>query len=125
MHSAIKYIAAAVIITTQVAADELPCPTGLAHIACDQWRVERAEEDIATAVDVTTRKIDSRSTYEAKTKEAKASLATAQAKWFEFRNAECKARSDANLISARPHEAMIVECQLALTQERIKALQNY
>ena len=69
--------------------------------------------------------IERRSTRPGSIEQAKSYLTEAQREWVRFRDAECRARAAANMISARTREGLTSACLFSLTRQRIDEIKKY
>ena len=69
--------------------------------------------------------LERRSTRLDRIEQAKSYLMEAQREWVRFRDAECRARAAANMISARTREGLTSACLFSLTRQRIDEIKKY
>jgi uncharacterized protein YecT (DUF1311 family) len=106
-------------------AQDLPCPPGIgSNDACDQWQFEQADNALMRAIESKQAEIEKRSTRQ-DIEQAKSYLTEAQREWVRFRDAECRARAAANMISARTREGLSSACLFSLTRQRIDEIKKY
>ena len=87
---------------------------------------EKAQAELARAVELKLADIAKRPTYADRVEEAKSRFQTAQREWERFRDAECAARAAvAILISARTLEGLTIDCMHSLTERRIMEISKY
>jgi uncharacterized protein YecT (DUF1311 family) len=99
------------------------CPAGIVGRACPHWLLERAEEEIAAAVERKRAEVDRRSTLVDRTTAAKTNLLAAHREWLRFREAECRAEASLETLrSAMTPEAWTVACLHRMTRRRIEEL---
>jgi len=102
---------------------EAACPPGVSGRACSDWLLQRAEEELAAAVERKQGDIDRRSTLIERTAAAKAYVIDAHREWLRFREAECRAQAAfETLISAMTPEAWTTSCRHRMTRRRIEEL---
>ena len=107
-------------------AQDLPCPPGIgSNDACDQWQFEQADKALMRAIESKQTEIERRSTRQDSIEQAKSHLTEAQREWVRFRDAECRARAAANMISARTREGLSSACLFSLTRQRIDEIKKY
>jgi uncharacterized protein YecT (DUF1311 family) len=107
-------------------AQDLPCPPGIgSNDACDQWQFEQADKALMRAIESKQTEIERRSTRQDSIEQAKSYLTEAQREWVRFRDAECRARAAANMISARTREGLTSACLSSLTRQRIDEIKKY
>jgi uncharacterized protein YecT (DUF1311 family) len=106
-------------------AQDAQCPRGSSNDACDQWAFEQADKELALLVERKLSELDRRSTLQERTERAKSSLQEAQREWVRFRDAECRGRAAANMISARTPQGLTSACLSALTRRRIEEIRKY
>ena len=95
------------------------CAPGMSNDACDQWQFEQADKQLGEVVNNKLSELARRSAIERSNEVARASLVEAQRVWQLFRDAECKAKVAANMVSARTRQGLTSACLLSLTQQRI------
>ena len=95
------------------------CAPGVSNDACDQWQFEQADKQLGEVVNNKLSELARRSAIERSNEVARASLVEAQRVWQLFRDAECKAKVAANMVSARTRQGLTSACLLSLTQQRI------
>jgi uncharacterized protein YecT (DUF1311 family) len=107
-------------------AQDLPCPTGIgSNDACDQWQFEQADKALMRAIESKQAELERRSTRPDRIEQAKSYLMEAQREWVRFRDAECRARAAANMISARTQAGLTSACLFSLTRQRIDEIKKY
>jgi uncharacterized protein YecT (DUF1311 family) len=107
-------------------AQDLPCPPGIgSNDACDQWQFEQADKALMRAIESKQAELERRSTRPDRNEQAKSSLMEAQREWVRFRDAECRARAAANMISARTRVGLTSACLFSLTRQRIEEIKKY
>lgn len=106
-------------------AQDLRCPHGMSNDACGQWLFEQADKELTLVIESKQSELDRRSTRQDRNEQAKSDLLEAQQQWARFRDAECRARAAANMISARTRAGLISQCLLTLTRQRIEEVKKY
>jgi uncharacterized protein YecT (DUF1311 family) len=107
-------------------AQDLPCPPGIgSNDACGQWQFEQADKALMHAIEIKQTELERRSTRPDRNEQAKSYLLEAQREWVRFRDAECRARAAANMISARTREGLTSSCLFSLTRQRIEEIKKY
>jgi uncharacterized protein YecT (DUF1311 family) len=106
-------------------AQDLLCPRGISNDACDQWQLEAADKALTLAIESKQSEFERRSTRQDRKEQAKSYLLEAQREWVRFRDAECRAKAAANMISARTREGLTSECLSSLTRQRIEEIKKY
>jgi uncharacterized protein YecT (DUF1311 family) len=105
-------------------AQDLRCPRA-SNDACDQWRFEEADKELMLVIESKQSELDKRSTRQDRNEQVKSYILEAQREWVRFRDAECRARVAANIISARTRAGLTSECLFSLTQRRIEEFKMY
>ena len=93
--------------------------------ACGQWQFEQADKALMHAIEIKQTELERRSTRPDRNEQAKSYLLEAQREWVRFRDAECRARAAANMISARTREGLTSSCLFSLTRQRIEEIKKY
>jgi uncharacterized protein YecT (DUF1311 family) len=107
-------------------AQDLPCPPGMgSNDACGQWQFEQADKALVLAIEGKQSELEKRSSRPDSIEQAKSYLLEAQREWVRFRDAECKARAAANMISARTRAGLTSACLFSLTRQRIEEIKKY
>jgi|RhiMetdeSRZDD1v2_1073273.scaffolds.fasta_scaffold597258_3 uncharacterized protein YecT (DUF1311 family) len=107
-------------------AQDLPCPPGIgSNDACGQWQFEQADKTLMLAIESKQSELERRSSRPDRNEQAKSYLLEAQREWVRFRDAECRARAAANMISARTREGLTSSCLFSLTRQRIEEIKKY
>jgi uncharacterized protein YecT (DUF1311 family) len=107
-------------------AQDLPCPPGIgSNDACDQWQFEQADKALLRAIESKQTELERRSSRPDSIEQAKSYLVEAQREWVRFRDAECRARVAADMISARTRTGLTSACLFALTRQRIEEIKKY
>jgi uncharacterized protein YecT (DUF1311 family) len=106
-------------------AQDLPCPSGMSNDGCDQWGFEEADKELTLAIESKQSELDRRSTRQDRNEQVKSYMLEAQREWVRFRDAECRGRVAANIISARTRKGLMSECLLLLTRQRIEEIKMY
>jgi uncharacterized protein YecT (DUF1311 family) len=107
-------------------AQDLPCPPGIgSNDACDRWQFEQADKALMLAIESKQAELERRSSRPDHIEQAKSYLLEAQREWVRFRDAECRARVAADMISARTLQALTSACLLSLTRQRIEEIKEY
>jgi uncharacterized protein YecT (DUF1311 family) len=107
-------------------AQDLPCPPEIgSNDACDQWQFEQADKALTHAIEIKQTELERRSSRPDRNEQAKSYLLEAQREWARFRDAECRARAAANMISARTRAGLTSACLLSLTRQRIEEIKKY
>jgi len=102
------------------------CPGAKSNDDCDRIVFEKADAELARAVESRLVAIGRRSTFSGPVEQAKSLFSTAQLEWLRFREAECKARTAAtSLISARTVDGLTFACLGSLTSQRIEEIRRY
>jgi uncharacterized protein YecT (DUF1311 family) len=107
-------------------AQDLPCPPEIgSNDACGQWQFEQADKALMHVIESKQSELERRSSRQDRIEQAKSYLAEAQREWVRFRDAECRARAAANMISARTPAGLTSACLLSLTRQRIEEIRKY
>jgi uncharacterized protein YecT (DUF1311 family) len=107
-------------------AQDLPCPPGIgSNDACDQWQFEQSDQALTRAIESKQSELERRSSRPDRNEQAKSYLMEAQREWVRFRDAECRARAAANMISARTREGLTSSCLFSVTRQRIEEIKKY
>jgi glc operon protein GlcG len=88
--------------------------------ACEEWR--QADRELASFLSGRAAELNRRPLAEERKAAILASFQEAEQEWTRFRDAECKAQSAANTISARPVQELYHHCLSKMTRERMREI---